>query len=393
MNGIPETFCFDTLPEDLEHIEPLLEGAIHRVPVLGHGRHPAVLQRARELHARRPLSARRDARVRGLFVAAGFNSIGIQSAGGAGKVLADWIVDGHPPMDLWDVDIRRCHALPAQPPLPAGPHGRSARPALRHALAVPPARDGARRAPLAAARSPGRPRRLLRRGRRLGARRTGSRPHGVGAGLRVQLRPAELVRLFGAGASAPCARASACSTRHRSPSSASRAPTPKPSSTASRANEVAVPVGRIVYTQWLNARGGIEADLTVTREAEDRFLIVTAAATQTRDFAWLRRHIPEGARAIAVDVTSAYAVLGVMGPRSRELLRADGRRPVQRGVPVRHLARDRPRLCPRPRQPHHLCRRARLGALHPDRVRPGVFDAHRRWKGRTSTCGSPATTP
>jgi 4-methylaminobutanoate oxidase (formaldehyde-forming) len=86
------------------------------------------------------------------------------------------------------------------------------------------------------------------------------------------------------------------------------------------ANDVAVPVGKIVYTQWLNVRGGIEADLTITREALDRYLVVTAAATQTRDFAWLQRHIPADARATAVDVSSSMAVLSVMGPRSRELL-------------------------------------------------------------------------
>jgi glycine cleavage system aminomethyltransferase T len=86
------------------------------------------------------------------------------------------------------------------------------------------------------------------------------------------------------------------------------------------ANDVDVPPGRIVYTQWLNERGGIEADLTVTREAEDSYLIVTACANQTRDFNWLCRNIPASARAIALDVSSAYAVLGLMGPRSRELL-------------------------------------------------------------------------
>ena len=86
------------------------------------------------------------------------------------------------------------------------------------------------------------------------------------------------------------------------------------------ANNVSVPVGKIVYTQWLNERGGIEADLTITREAADRFLIVTAAATHMRDFTWLQRHIPDDARAMAVDVSSGMAVLSVMGPRSRELL-------------------------------------------------------------------------
>jgi 4-methylaminobutanoate oxidase (formaldehyde-forming) len=86
------------------------------------------------------------------------------------------------------------------------------------------------------------------------------------------------------------------------------------------ANNVAVPVGKIVYTQWLNERGGIEADLTITREAEDRYLVVTAAASQTRDLAWLKRNIPEEARVGVHDVTSGQAVLGVMGPRARDLL-------------------------------------------------------------------------
>src|SRR5437870_12026266 len=81
-----------------------------------------------------------------------------------------------------------------------------------------------------------------------------------------------------------------------------------------------VPIGRIVYTQWLNERGGIEADLTVTREAEDAYLVVTSCATQTRDFSWLCRSIPAEARAVALDVSPAYAVLGLMGPQSRELL-------------------------------------------------------------------------
>ena len=81
------------------------------------------------------------------------------------------------------------------------------------------------------------------------------------------------------------------------------------------ANDVAVAPGRVVYTQWLNERGGIEADLTVTRLADDRFMITTAAASQARDFHWLRRHIPDDAHAFLTDVTSGFAVLALMGPR------------------------------------------------------------------------------
>ena len=159
--------------------------------------------------------------VRGLFVAAGFNSIGIQSAGGAGKVLADWIVDGRPPMDLWDVDVRRVMPFQTQPHLPARPHGRGARPALRDALALPPARDRARRAPLAGPRPARGSRRVLRRDRRLGARQL-VRARRRDAGLRVQLRPAELVRLLGRGAPRGAHRRRRCSTSRRSPSSSSK---------------------------------------------------------------------------------------------------------------------------------------------------------------------------
>jgi 4-methylaminobutanoate oxidase (formaldehyde-forming) len=86
------------------------------------------------------------------------------------------------------------------------------------------------------------------------------------------------------------------------------------------ANDIAVPVGRLVYTQWLNSKGGIEADLTVTRQSETEFLIVTSAAAVTRDLAWLERHIPDDANCSAIDVTSSEACFAVAGPHARELL-------------------------------------------------------------------------
>ncbi len=100
--------------------------------------------------------------------------------------------------------------------------------------------------------------------------------------------------------------------------------------------DVAVPPGRAVYTGLLNARGGYESDVTVTRLSDERFLVVSSAATTERDKDHLRRRMPAGSRAEVSDVTSSYAVYGVMGPRSRELLsRTDPQRPGARGVPVR----------------------------------------------------------
>ncbi len=87
-------------------------------------------------------------------------------------------------------------------------------------------------------------------------------------------------------------------------------------------NDVDVDTGRLVYTQWLNEKGGIEADLTVTRLSESCFLIVTAAETAVRDFHWLNKHIEQDARCVLTDVTSGIGVVSIMGPRSRDLLQS-----------------------------------------------------------------------
>ena len=88
------------------------------------------------------------------------------------------------------------------------------------------------------------------------------------------------------------------------------------------ANNVDVEPGRIVYTQWLNERGGIEADLTVTRLGENEFMVVTGAVPQTRDMAWLKRHTPEDAHCVATDMTSGLPMIALMGPKSRALLKS-----------------------------------------------------------------------
>ncbi|MFC7698456.1 FAD-dependent oxidoreductase [Bradyrhizobium sp. GCM10028915] len=318
MEGIPESFEFDTLPDDLNHIEPLLEGAIRRVPVLA--------KTGIQLFFNGPESFTPDDRymlgetpeVRNLFVAAGFNSIGIRSAGGAGKVLADWIVDGHPPMDLWDVDIRRV--------MPFQSNRRYLRDRTVESLGLlyamhwpfrqPETARGVRRSALHD--------RLLSRGACFGEVAGFERPNWYAPkgheakyeysfgrqnwfdySAEEHLAVRESVGLFDQSSFAKLVFEGEDAEHILN---------------RICANNVSVPVGRIVYTQWLNERGGIEADLTITRESEKRFLIVTAVATQVRDLAWLNRHIPEGARAVAVDVSSAYSVLGVMGPKSRSLL-------------------------------------------------------------------------
>ncbi|MFM8267438.1 MAG: FAD-dependent oxidoreductase [Ilumatobacteraceae bacterium] len=318
MKGIPESFCFDSLPEDHEHIAPLVEMAVNRMPLLA--------ETGIRLFFNGPEAFTPDDRyllgespdVAGLFMACGFNSIGIQSSGGAGKVLADWIIDGRPPMDLWDVDVRR--TMPFQRNR-RYLHDRTVETlgllyAMHWPYRQPETARGVRRSALHD--------RLAAAGACFGEvagweRANWFAPPGVQAAYEYtygrqnwfahSAAEHEAVRsgvamfdqssfgkflVQGAGAEAALNRIAA--------------------------NDLSVPVGKIVYTQWLDERGGIEADLTITREAHDRYLVVTAAATQIRDLAHLRRHVP--AEVVVTDVTSAMAVLSVMGPRSRELLQS-----------------------------------------------------------------------
>ena len=256
--------------------------------------------------------------VPGLFVAAGFNSIGIQSAGGAGKVLADWIIDGRPPMDLWDVDVRRV--------MPFQRNRAYLRDRTVEALGLLYAMHWPYRQPETARgvrRSPVHDRLAARRacfGETAGWERANwFAPEGVAPSYEysygrqnwfehsaVEHRAVrDNVGLFDLTSFAKF---------HLEGPDAERV--------LNRvcANDVSVAVGKIVYTQWLNENGGIEADLTVTRQADDSYMIVTAAATQTRDFHWLKDHIGPDDRAIVVDVSAGLAVFSVMGPSSRRFL-------------------------------------------------------------------------
>lgn len=317
-SGIPESFSFHTLPPDVEHVAPLLEAAAHRMPLLE--------EAGIQLFFNGPESFTPDDRyllgespdVKGLFMACGFNSVGIQSSGGAGKVLADWIVDGHPPMDLWDVDVRRM--MPFQNNA-SYLHDRTVETlgllyAMHWPFRQPETARGVRQSVLHD--------RLAVRGACFGETAGWERanwfaPDGVEPAYEYSYGKQNW---FAHSATEHRAVRERVGVFDLSSFGKFLVQGPDAESVLNQicANDVAVPVGKIVYTQWLNERGTIEADLTVTREAEDRYLVVTAAATQVRDFAWLRDHIPTSARCWVTDVTSSMAVLSVMGPRSRELL-------------------------------------------------------------------------
>ncbi len=318
MKGIPEDFSFDTLPDDQDQMLPIFDMAIHRIPKLD--------KTGIQLFLTGPESFTPDDRyilgeapeLRNFFVVAGFNSIGIQSAGGAGKVLAEWIVKGRQPVDLWDIDIRRFSPFQGNP---LYLHDRIVEGlGLLYAMHWPfrqfETSRHIRKSPMHD--------RLEKQGACFGEvagweRANWFAPEGVEAkyeytygrqnwfdysgdehkavrenvGLFDQTSFAKFL-LQGHGAEVVLNQVCA--------------------------NNVSVPVGKIVYTQWLNEQGGIEADLTVTRTGEECFMIVTAGATEYRDFNWLQSYIPQDAHAVLTNVTSGYAVISLMGPHSRDLM-------------------------------------------------------------------------
>jgi 4-methylaminobutanoate oxidase (formaldehyde-forming) len=261
-----------------------------------------------------------------LFVAAGFNSIGIQSAGGAGKALAEWIIDGHPPMDLWDIDIRRLQPFQANRDYLAGRVAESL--GLLYAMHWPfrqyETQRGVRHSPFHA--------RLAERGACFGEvagweRANWFAPKGETPTYQYS---------YGRQNWFPYSAAEARAVRHEAGvfdmSSFGKFLVQGRDAEKSLqricAADVAVSPGRAVYTQWLNQRGGIEADLTVTRLSENAYLVITAGATARRDLHWLNSHIEDDAYVTTTDVTSGYAVLSVMGPKAREIMRAISRADV-----------------------------------------------------------------
>ena len=243
---------------------------------------------------------------------------------------------------------------------------------LRHPLPQPRAPGRAAAAGLPGQRLAPRARRRLRREIRLGAGQLVRVERGRGrrgAAARAA-GPASTGRRRSAPSTAPPARRSRSSTSPRSPSSRSRAPAPPSSSKASATTGSPATPGKITYTQMLNHRGGIECDFTVARLAEDRFSIVTGTAFGNHDREWMRRHLPgrrqrpDQRRHLAAGLLRDLGAAG-----ARRAGAADPRRPRQRGLPLHVGARDHGRRRPGAGAARHLRRRARLGALLPDRVR------------------------
>lgn len=318
MEGIPEDFFFDQLPDDFDHLEPYLESAMHRIPKL--------METGLQVFFNGPESFTPDDRyhlgeapeLRNYFVAAGFNSVGIQSAGGAGKMLAEWIKKGHAPQDLWDVDIRR--NMPFQGTQRYLQERTTETLGLLYETHFPfkqfKTSRGVRRSVLHE--------QLKAQGAVFGSESGWERPNWFAKPGQT----AEYEYSFGRQNWFENNREEHETVRNavgvidQSSFSKYQVEGPDAERYLNRicSNNVSVPLGKMVYTQWLNERGGIEADVTVTRLAQDRYLVVSGVACQNRDMDWLRRNKPEDAVVFFTDITSAYAVVTVMGPHSRATL-------------------------------------------------------------------------
>jgi glycine cleavage system aminomethyltransferase T/glycine/D-amino acid oxidase-like deaminating enzyme len=318
MAGIPEDFCFDQLPEDIDHFQPILEAAMARLPVLETAGIHTFFNGPESFTPDDRYLLGETPEVTDLFVACGFNSIGIQSSGGAGKVLAEWIQGRAMPADLIDVDVRRMQ------PFQSGRHYLRERTTetlgLLYAMHWPyrqmTTARGARRSPCHD--------RLAARGAVFGEVAGWERPNWFAPeGTERQYRYSWGRQNWHEPVGEECrAVRDAVGLFDQSSFAKFLVEGADAATVLNRicCNDIDVPAGRVVYTQWLNERGGIESDLTVTRTGETSFMLVTGAAAQARDFAWLQRHLPEDARCHAVDITSGLPMFGLMGPNSRTLL-------------------------------------------------------------------------
>ena len=317
MNGISEDFCFDQLPEDFDHFEPILERAVSRLPMLAEAGIHTFFNGPESFTPDDAYNLGQSLEVDNFWVAAGFNSIGIQSAGGAGMALAEWMETGEKPFDLGDVDVARNQPFQGN----------------RHYLFE---RSKETLGLLYADHFPYRQKATAR-----GVRRTPFHAHleangavfgEIGGWERANWfandgQEREYSYSWGPqnwfGNQAAEHRAVRENVGMYDMSSFGKIRVEGRDAEAFLNHvcgaDMSVPAGKIVYTQFLNSQGGIEADVTVTRLSETAYLVVTPAVTRPKDQVWMQRHVGDFS-VVITDVTAGEGVLAVMGPNARKLL-------------------------------------------------------------------------
>ncbi|MAV01708.1 MAG: FAD-dependent oxidoreductase [Rhodobacteraceae bacterium] len=317
MEGISENFEFDQLPEDFDHFEPILEMAVNRIPALGEAGIHTFFNGPESFTPDDAYHLGLAPEMDNVWIAAGFNSIGIQSAGGAGMALAQWITDDKKPFDLGDVDISRMQPFQGNKKYLFERSKETL--GLLYADHYPyrqkASARGIRRSPFHS--------QLLEKGAVMGELAGWERANWYAE--RDQKREYEYSwkRQNWFENSAQEHRAVRENVGIYDMSSFGKIRV-EGSEACEFLNYISgancdVPIGKIVYTQFLNEDGGIEADVTVTRLSELSFMVVTPAATRLADQTWMLRH-SINFNIVIIDVTSAEGVLAIMGPNSRKLL-------------------------------------------------------------------------
>ncbi|WP_095588942.1 GcvT family protein [Actibacterium ureilyticum] len=320
VDGIPPGFHYSLLDSDFDHFEQIMEQALGRVPALETAGIKTVTNGPESFTPDGNFILGEAPEQPGFFVGAGFNAFGIASGGGAGMALAEWVATGAPPFDLWPVDIRRFGRshfdtdwIRTRTVEAYGKHYTMAWPAEEHDSGRP-----GRRSPLYD--------RLAARGAVFGEKLGWERPNwfaGPGDTPRDIYNFQRPNWHEAVGREHRAAREAAVLIDQSSFAKfLLKGPDAEAVLNRIAANDISGPVGTLTYTQMLNDHGGIEADVTIARIARDEFYVVTGTGFATRDFDWIARGVPGDARAQLVDVTSAQAVLSLMGPKARAILQA-----------------------------------------------------------------------
>jgi glycine cleavage system aminomethyltransferase T/glycine/D-amino acid oxidase-like deaminating enzyme len=317
MEGTPETFSFGQIPPDWERMMPHLELAMKRIPIVAEaGVHKFFCGPESFTPDMGPLMGEAP-ELKNYYVAAGFNSLGILLGGGAGQVMAQWIVDGRPPVDASGIDIARM--MPFQNN-PRYLHDRTVELLGWQYISWPNLQpETARNARRSAMHD-----RLAAAGACFG-QSVGWEcpdwfaPEGVEPKVAYSWGRQNWFEYAAAEHRAAREDVVLMDLTHMSKLLVQGRDAEKVLDRLC-ANNVAVPAGRIVYTQWLNERGRIEADLTVTRLAEEVYFLVLVDSIHRHVVTWLRDHIAPEAHVFVTDVTSGYNIISVQGPKSRQLI-------------------------------------------------------------------------
>jgi len=318
MNGIPENFTFGEIQADWDRMMPYIETAMERVPILETARINQLFCGPESFTPDMGMLLGEAPELKNFFVAAGLNSLGILLGGGVGKVLSQWIVDGLPPVDVSEVHIDRM--LPFQ----NNSNYLQDRTVEILGLMYKESFHNSQYETARNARKSILHERLAEAGACFGSSAGWEypewfAPEGVEPKVKYSWGRQNWFEYNGAEHRACREDVILMDLSLMSKFLVQGKDAEKILNLIST-NNMDVPVGKIVYTQWLNKRGTIEADLTVTRTAEDAYMVICSDTAHRHVEAWLRKHISPEAHATVTDVTSGYAMINLQGPKSRELL-------------------------------------------------------------------------